>query len=322
MVKLNYRLDKEKLESLYIKTLLSTKVKGLTVKERFDNLKKEYPYSVIFYDLSFHDIIFVEPEKIKSLTNKIELRILEHSKIEYKKIKSKKKLVYEVREQLKDIFDYAKKFQSFISNFFERELETRTCYFCNIHFVNEYQVDEEDYKNEFTLDHYYDKGSHPYLALSLYNLIPSCYVCNSKLKKTIELDVFAPNSETFDFDKKVRFKLHLSDICKDLNIKSKDDIKIPLKERYFNKYEKYIEVFQLNERYQAHKDIVFEMLQNAELYPESRLKELEDLTGIPYQEIKKDIFKLIGDEVDLSKESFSKLRKDMANELGIERIGR
>jgi hypothetical protein len=45
----------------------------------------------------------------------------------------------------------------------------------------------------------------------------------------------------------------------------------------------------LNERYQAHKDIVFEMIQNAELYPESRLKELQDLTGIPYQEIKKDI---------------------------------
>ncbi len=28
-------------------------------------------------------------------------------------------------------------------------------------------------------------------------------------------------------------------------------------------------------------------------------KELQDLTGIPYQEIKKDIFKLIGDEVKM-----------------------
>ena len=52
-------------------------------------------------------------------------------------------------------------------------------------------------------------------------------------------------------------------------------------------------------------------------YPESRLKELQDLTGIPYQEIKKDIFKLIGDEVDLSKEPFSKLNRDMAYELGV-----
>jgi len=101
------------------------------------------------------------------------------------------------------------------------------------------------------------------------------------------------------------------------NIEPKDNIYIKLKEQYSNKYKKYIKVFKLNERYQAHKDIVFEMIQNTELYPESRLKELQDLTGIPYQEIKKDIFKLIDDEVDLSKELFSKLRRDMADELGL-----
>ena len=72
------------------------------------------------------------------------------------------------------------------------------------------------------------------------------------------------------------------------NIEPKDNIYIKLKEQYSNKYKKYIKVFKLNERYQAHKDIVFEMIQNAELYPESRLKEIQDLTGIPYQEIKKD----------------------------------
>ena len=37
---------------------------------------------------------------------------------------------------------------------------------------------------------------------------------------------------------------------------------------------------QLNEHYQAHKDIVFEMIKNAELYPESRLKELQDIFSL------------------------------------------
>ena len=60
-------------------------------------------------------------------------------------------------------------------------------------------------------------------------------------------------------------------------------------------------------------------IKNAELYPESRLKELQDLTGIPYQEIKKGIFKLSYDEKDLSKEPFSKLKRDMAWELGLMR---
>ena len=60
------------------------------------------------------------------------------------------------------------------------------------------------------------------------------------------------------------------------------------------------------------------IIKNAEFYQESQLKELHDLIGIPYQEIEKDILKLIGDEVDLSKEPFSKLRRDMAEELGLQ----
>jgi len=321
MVKFSYKLDKITLEALYLDKLFSTKFgrgkKALTVKDKFDELKAKYPYSVIFCDISFNDIIFVESEKIKSLIYKIELRIIEQSKIKYKKEKNQQKFIYEAKEELKEVFKYENKFQEVISNFFEKELKTKTCYYCNIHYVNEYKVDEEEYKNEFTLDHYYDKGSYPYLALSLYNLIPSCYVCNSKLKKTIELDVLPPNSKGFDFDKRVKFKLLLSKNCKNLNFKSKDDIEIPLKEKYSSKYKNYIEVFKLNDRYSAHKDIVYEIMKNAELYPNSRLKELQELTGIPYQEIKKDIFKLVDNEADLSKEPFSKLIKDISQELGL-----
>ena len=170
-------------------------------------------------------------------------------------------------------------------------------------------------KNEFTLDHYYDKGSYPYLALSLYNLIPSCYTCNSKLKKTKTIKSAPPNDKNFDFDNRVKFKLHLDKNCKNLQIKSKDDINIPLKENHSNKYEKYIEVFKLNERYIAHQDIVFDMIKKTELYPDSRLKELETLTSIPFQQIKKDIFNLIDEKDDLSKQPFSKLIKDISEEL-------
>ena len=37
-----------------------------------------------------------------------------------------------------------------------------------------------------TLDHFYPKHKYPYLALSLYNLIPSCHPCNSSLKGKID----------------------------------------------------------------------------------------------------------------------------------------
>jgi hypothetical protein len=37
-----------------------------------------------------------------------------------------------------------------------------------------------------TLDHFYPKAQYPYLALSLYNLVPSCHTCNSSLKSTAD----------------------------------------------------------------------------------------------------------------------------------------
>lgn len=230
-------------------------------------------------------------------------------------------------EKLKEVFKYKGKFQAPISKFFEDNLETRTCYYCNIHFVNEYEFSEDindenknnkdKSRNEFTLDHYYDKGNYPYLALSLYNLIPSCYTCNSKLKKIERFENLPPNSINFDFHEKIKFKLFLTKDCKDLNVEKSKNLEIKLKDEDENKYKKYREIFRLDERYNAHKDIVFEMIKKAEEYPDSRLKELQELTGIPFQKIKKDIFNLIEEDEDLSKKPFSKLIKDMSEELGL-----
>jgi len=273
----------------------------VTIEEIFDKFKelKKNNFHTLFKDISFKCLVIGNFRTLQKIKERVDTS---------EKIKENK--------SIKFIFNYTDLREIYISRFFEENLDISVCYYCNIDYINSYNVEKKK-KNKFTLDHYYDKSTYPYLALSLYNFVPSCYACNSKLKGTEEFKNLSPSSVKFDFDQKVKFKLYLTDSCKDLNIKAKDNIDIQLKERYSNEYEKYIKVFKLNERYQAHKDIVFEMITNAELYPESRLKELQDLTGIPYQEIKKDIFQLIDDEVDLSKEPFSKLKRDMADELGL-----
>jgi len=282
------------------------KLTQVTIIDLFNKIKK---FDSTFSSIELKDLILAKPNEITKYTNT--------PNTEYKTL-------------IEKTFDYKGKFQtSVITDFFTDNFNFTTCYYCNKDFILNFNKPKKT--STFQLDHFYDKGKYPYLALSFYNLIPSCSTCNSSkvkggkdcVKYDKEVGKFKhetckiPNHENFDFDQKVKFKLFLTDSCKDLNITKKDNIDIKLKERYSNEYEKYIEVFKLNERYQAHKDIVLEMIKNAELYPESRLKELQDLTGIPYQEIKKDIFKLIGDEVDLSKEPFSKLKRDMAEELGL-----
>ena len=297
MVKIDFKLTKD-LKEKYIELLCNRKFgrgkNSKTILEKFEEYKK------LFDGYTLKDIIFIRPENMRGLIENIEAK---NPNI----------------DELRKLFKYDGKFQPIIAKFFEEYLNPITCYYCNIDYINVYG--KRSKKNKFTLDHFIDKGRYPYLALSIFNLIPSCYICNSKLKGSTpfygdnELENGNPHLKNFDFDEKVKFKLFLSKDCRDFNIQSKYDIEIELKERYSNNYKKYIEIFKLNERHQAHKNIVFEMIEKAQLYPESRLKELEKLTGVPYQQIKRDIFKLIDDEVNLSKEPFSKLKRDIAYEL-------
>ena len=271
--------------------------------------KKIDDFDVIFENKDLSDILIFSQDEI--------IKILE-------KNKNKSSL-----SRLKYVFDYDK-FQSEITKFFTDNFDFRTCFYCNKDFITNFESNKK--VSTFQLDHFFDKATYPYLALSFYNLIPSCYVCNakvkgsentfehnpkSKLKKFQNETCIAPNDKNFDFHQKVKFKLFLESSCKNLHIKSKDDIDITLKEQFTDMYDKYIEIFKLNERYKAHKDIVFDMIEKAELYPESRLKELQNLTGIPFQQIKKDIFNLIDENEDLSKQPFSKLIIDMSKELKI-----
>jgi hypothetical protein len=290
-------------------------------EKKFNKLKKIYPYNLLFHDIEFKEIIFFT----EKLLSKIENRIIEQ-----------KEKVFDFKKNIKDkiekIFNYEGNNQGGkITPFLTKNFNFRTCFYCNKDFINNFEENTDKLVSTFQLDHFYDKGTYPYLALSFYNLIPSCPTCNSSKvkgsKNTFEHDsivgtfknetCIAPNDKKFDFHQKVKFKLLLDDSCKNLHIKSKDDIDINLKEQFTDKYDKYIEIFKLNERYKAQKDIVSDMIQKAELYPESRLKELENLTGIPFQQIKKDIFNLIDENEDLSKQPFSKLIVDMSKELGI-----
>lgn len=335
---MNHCLPHNEVENEYKNALLSSKFKDKkTVKEKFEDLKSKYPFNVIFFDISFDKIIFVKPEDMKCLICKIERKFEYLSKkhcnmkilswgnkkkikkgINYKKFKFKKFIDYN-KEKIKKVFNYTKFQSNAITPFFTNNFDFRTCFYCNKDFITKFKKEKDKYFSTFQLDHFYDKATYPYLALSLYNFIPCCPTCNSgKVKGTKDFSHFkAPNDDCFDFDNKVKFKLFLSSSCKNLNIQNKSDIAIPLKENFSDEYKEYISKLKLNERYEAHKDIVYDMMQNAKLYPDSRLKELEKLTGIPHQQIKKDIFNLIDKNEDLSKKPFSKLIKDISKELGL-----
>jgi len=64
-----------------------------------------------------------------------------------------------------------------------RQHKQRLCPYCQMHHVNYHMAPlKKDLNLRPPLDHFYPKSKYPYLATSLFNLIPSCEQCNSRIK--------------------------------------------------------------------------------------------------------------------------------------------
>lgn len=80
----------------------------------------------------------------------------------------------------------------------------RTCPYCNRNYISSYG--EKGNKSTADLDHFYQKKQYPLFALSLFNFVPSCSVCNSRMKNTYPADsALYPYEEGFEDD--ARFEL-------------------------------------------------------------------------------------------------------------------
>jgi 5-methylcytosine-specific restriction endonuclease McrA len=220
----------------------------------------------------------------------------------------------EYRDEIAELFDYQHKFQKPISDIFSANLDIYTCYYCNIDFVNVFDDSTGETKSGYTLDHIKSKGEYPHLTLSLYNLIPACYICNTKIKREQDLGNVSPTSKAFDFDERVKFKTFM--INKNLQIHKENDFELLLKEDFSDIYQKYLEVLELDGRYAYHKYKVIELINKHKTYPDSRIRELAELTQKTEEEVKQDIF---GEYLPnaLHKRPLSKLSKDISAELGL-----
>ncbi len=292
----------DSIKQCYYDLIAKTKMKKYGNKT-FESYYNQYIKSKLNYELK--DLLCGDFEKLLEIKEKIGTKFSSKNNI------------------IKQLFNYDKsdkslklkisKLQPKISKFFRKNITVHTCYYCNIDFINKFNTKNE-VKDAFTLDHFLDKGKYPYLALSLYNLVPSCYVCNSKIKKTKEINTLSPTSKNFDFDKRVKFKTFMQ--SQNLIINTENDFTLLLKEDFSKIYEEYIDSLELNGRYEYHKYKVLEMIEKRKTYPDSRIKELALLSQKTEEEVKQDLF---GEylENELHKRPLSKLIKDIVKELGL-----
>ncbi|WP_024786805.1 MULTISPECIES: HNH endonuclease [unclassified Lebetimonas] len=188
--------------------------------------------------------------------------------------------------------------------------EANVCLYCNRNFTLNFNEKETTVE----LDHYYPKEKYPFLALNLYNLVPSCHTCNHK-KSNSEKNHLHPFFD--DIDKEIKFSLKLKDTSFYHSI---DGFNIEIETKSL-KAQNHIEVFNLENLYNEHKDIILELIQKTYMYDESYLDELFKKYEGTFFRNKEDLTRLISggyiSEDEINKRPLSKLIKDMLEYLNL-----
>lgn len=128
-------------------------------------------------------IVTSKPDKLLELLKEIESEYGEPFKSSHLKFKKQCKKLFVIS-------GYNNWFQNGVNNYsLAKALGINSCAYCNREYTMTYKPDGHKGKGMVPqFDHWFPKKEYPLLALSFYNLIPSCPTCNS-IKSDVELNL-------------------------------------------------------------------------------------------------------------------------------------
>lgn len=276
-----------------------------------------------------------------------------------------------LKKKLRKIFDYDDFVDSDLPKWgaykFTQLLNINTCPYCNRQYITTF--DRKDILREVKklkiykwklitkvkgktrpeLDHFYSQNDFPYFRISLFNLIPSCHICNSNFKGKIKFNTGEYINPYFQsFHNILRFsvipykKKELSQKIKDgiLDKEVNDYFGFELFNGNFNSFrirlkpqknrsfstEDYVkaknndDIFAIEELYNYHKDYIAEIIQKSIIYGKNGVSDIYAKHPHLFKDEKDAGRFLLGnyvDENEIHKRPLSKITIDIATEFGM-----
>jgi hypothetical protein len=233
-----------------------------------------------------------------------------------------------VNKILIEIFDYGE-FSDFAYDL-AGDIGVHCCPYCNRGFIKEVKIRRKNGKSGIrpTFDHFLSKSDFPMFALSFYNLIPSCYHCNSSLKHTAQTSCDTHLHPYIDgFGKDVRFSAKLIDLNKNLSdpsnikveIKSYGTLTTEKKRQIFggSNDEGNINLFGLDEIYQMHRDVAGELIMRTQRFNSAYAATLQSMFGdlkTNKEEFYRFYFGSYLNENDFHKRPLAKMTRDIVSQ--------
>ncbi|WP_119789576.1 hypothetical protein [Flavobacterium anhuiense] len=214
--------------------------------------------------------------------------------------------------QLNRIFDY-KKFSAkdnpgYSAYDLADKLDICTCTYCNRLYTKTVIKPSKITRPEF--DHWFAKSRYPLLALSFFNLIPSCNTCNSTVKGSSEMKL---KTHLHPYIDKPEFKFSYYN-------RTYGTYGFEIKTMAGTKSQKSIEAFKLKEIYEMHEDEIIDLTKIKAAYSESYLSILAGQykgLAISEDEIYRLAFGTYNNEDLFDRRPLSRMKRDILAELGI-----
>lgn len=110
-------------------------------------------------------------------------------------------------------------------------------------------------------DHFYSKKEHPWLAISIYNLIPSCGICNKGKSDNNTENLLYPYEESFE-EHGIHFRINdIVALLLDEKSTNSDTVKLISEQEESAKIiEKYNTYFKIEDIYDEHKGYILELI--------------------------------------------------------------
>ena len=249
-----------------LRMAIDLKKKGdrAAAKKEFNELISDNPSFFINYTSSYCDTL----KSVTNLSDKIEADL-------DKAIDDLLDVVFpnNKKDKLKSLYDLIDtETRSWLMN----SLDVDCCPYCNRQYITSLNdVPGKNYPiSTADLDHFYNKSIFPLFALSLFNFVPSCQVCNSRVKGKRWLDAVYPYDDEFGDSAvfTIDYSIMPKDKCQealtalepvpvplDISVQTSD---MQLKQRIENS----MDLFRILQVYQSHQKYAGELLWKKHLY--------------------------------------------------------
>lgn len=199
------------------------------------------------------------------------------------------------------------------------QLGIKTCVYCNAQYAFSYDNGKDSFQN-YEIDHWMPKSKYPYLCTSFFNLQPSCPKCNKS--KSSKDDILPFCLYTHDGSKLNPFDfsiLHLS-CAQYLATHDRDMLRIIFSSKEPGLKDNMDTLFHISTQYQAHKDVVEELIWKKQIYNSTILGIYKDnfkQLGFKQTDFNRFILSNYDKDEDILKRPFAKMVQDIAKQLGI-----